>query len=485
MDGRDNSSQSPYQIIEELRIVLPANVGLIEKLQAIFVRQDKLIKELSERTAELERRLGLNSTNSSKPPSSDGFKKPPRVQSLREKSGRKPGGQFGHKGATLMQVEAPDLIEQHKITCCPECKMDLKNVPVASISKRQVFEVPEIKRVVTEHQFEVKFCPGCHKKVEFPKDDFAKAPAQYGNRAMSIMSYLNAHHLVPEERVTQVMQDVFQLPISVATVESSMRTCSKNVESVVEKIEEKLKKAPVKCTDETSVRIDKKINWVHTLSNENFTHYRVSEKRGDIAKELTGVVTHDHFAPYYAQLGEDVEHSLCNAHHLRELKAVSEIDKEPWARRMIRLLLFGYSTTQQNPQSITSEWLVRYKKLYFKIICEGLEYHDKLGPLKKPARGRIKRRTGHNLLLRLKDCSDDTLRFLFDPNVPFTNNNAEQALRMVKVKQKTSGCFRTRDGAESFLNVRSYTSTAQKQGVNVFDAINSAFKKSPIDFAPT
>ena len=461
MDSRDEEIKSLRLIIEELR------------------RENALLKE---RIAELERRLGLNSSNSSKPPSSDGFQKPPsRVQSLREKSGKKVGGQPGHEGFTLNQVENPDVIKQHKITHCPCCKRDLSDVPVSSIIKKQVVDIPEIKAVVTEHQFEIKRCPGCHKKIEAPKDHFVTAPVQYGNNAKTIAAYLNAQNLIPVDRVSDVMQDVFGLKMSASTVENITKTCSLSVDQVVKNIEDFLKKAKVRGSDETGLMINGKINWAHTLSNNKFTHYRVSEKRGDISIISSGVVTHDHFVSYYSKL-DGVQHSLCNAHHLRELKAVVEIDKEPWAKSMIRLLLFGHAKVQQDPQNITDDWLSRFRKLYDKIIASGLLFHENLGLLSKPKRGQVKRRPGHNLLLRLKNRSNDTLRFLYNLDVPFTNNAAEQSLRMIKVKQKVSGCFRTTDGAKDFLTVRSYTATAKKNDINVFDALEKAFQGNPFNF---
>ena len=470
MDWRDELIESQKQIIESLK-------QTIEELRQENAR-------LKERIAELERQLGLNSQNSSKPPSSDGLKKAPRIQSLREKSGKKVGGQPGHEGFTLNQVENPDIIKQHKATECPCCKRDLATVPVDHIIKRQVFDIPEIKPVITEHQFEVKYCPGCNQKVEAPNASGIKASVQYGTNAKAAVTYMNVQNLVPIERTADTMKDFFKLKISSGTVESIIQTCAIEVEQAVKSIEAFLKKAKVRGSDETGLIINRKINWVHTLSNEQFTHYRLSEKRGDISIVSSGVLTHDHFVSYYSKL-DGIQHSLCNAHHLRELKAVVEFDKELWAKSMIRLLVLGCEKVKQDSQNITDEWLNRYKKLYDEIIAMGLLFHEKLEPLGKPKRGKVKRRTGHNLLLRLKDFKEDTLRFLHDHEVPFTNNLSEQSLRMVKVKQKVSGGFRTFDGAKDFLTVRSYTASAQKNGVNVFDALSKAFQHNPCDFAPS
>jgi transposase len=278
------------------------------------------------------------------------------------------------------------------------------------------------------------------------------------------------------------MNTVFSIPISVATVQKASKTCAANVKPVVDRIEKKLKDSGVKGVDESGLYINGKINWLHTLCNDQLVKYRVSEKRGDVPKDLCGIVVHDHFASYYSQM-PGVQHALCNAHHLRELKAVTEIDKEPWAKSMSRLLLLGNRKMLENHgASPPIEWIKKYKTLYLKIIAKGLAFHDCLGVLKKPSRGRIKRRPGHNLLLRLQNRSEDVLRFLTDPTVPFTNNQSEQSLRMIKVKLKTSG-FRTQDGTEDFLAVRSYTATAQKQKIDVLDALTKAFYGRPINFA--
>jgi transposase len=476
VDGRDNSTKLPYQIIEELRIIIAEQAKIIARIE-----NENLI--LNERIVELERRLGLNSSNSGRPPSSDGFKKPVRIQNLREKSGKKSGGQFGHKGSTLEQVENPDLIEYHKTTCCPHCKTDLTDAPVIDICKRQIFDIPEIKRpLVTEHQFEIKCCPGCRKQVKTQVNEDLKAPVQYGPKTKAVVSYLNIHNLIPENRVTQIMDSLFGMPMSDATVENISKTCVANINQIVNQIGEYLKTVPVKGADESSIRIAGKTYWLHTLCNEEFVHYRVSEKRGDVPQNLTGVVVHDHFISYYAKM-ENIQHALCNAHHLRELKAVVEIDKEPWAKNMIRLLLLGHQKIQQNDGNISMQWLTSFKNLYDKIIEKAIAFHEKLDAFKKPSRGRIKRRPGHNLLLRLKNRVDDVLRFLNNPKVPFTNNGAEQSLRMIKVKQKVSGCFRTFDGAKNFLIVRSYTATAQKQGFKIIDALMYAFLGTPLALA--
>jgi transposase len=293
----------------------------IEELRAELLKRDEEI-------AELKRHIGLNSKNSSKPPSSDGLKKPPRVQSLREKSDKQSGGQLGHKGTTLKQVENPDLIECHKVNFCPHCSIDLTNEPVVDICKRQVFDIPKIiKPIVTEHQFEIKCCPGCRKKVSTQGDGLVKAPVQYGPHAKAVISYLNAYNLVPEGRTAEIAKDIFGLTVSGSTVENISTACVTNIKPIVEQVEEHLRITPVKGADESGLRVAGKLYWIHALCDDQSVHYRLSKKRGDIKKDLEGIVVHDFFAPYYNKL-EKAQHGLCGAHLLRELKAVVEIDKE-------------------------------------------------------------------------------------------------------------------------------------------------------------
>lgn len=461
------------------------NLSLEERLEAALnriVELEAIIAQLIQRNAELERQLGLNSKNSSKPPSSDGFQKAAinRTQSLREKTDRKVGGQQGHKGSTLMQIKNPDEIKQYKTVCCPDCKIDLTDAPVVKVIKRQVFDLPEIKPVVTEHQFDFKTCPSCKKKVEAQSDNTIKAPVQYGNAAKAFVSYMGVEQLIPQERITSILK-IVGLPMSTATINHILQTGATLVKPSVKNIETDLKiVAYTKNLDETMLNVEGEGYWVHVISNGNATYYHISKKRGDVPKDLKGVIVHDHFISYFSQIS-NVLHALCNSHHLRQLIAVKELDKESWAELMVQLLLLC-NDYKKKLHIVPLEIIQTLREVYFDIIDVGLKYHENLGPLKKPPRGKIKRRPGHNLLLRLKDFASDVLRFLSDPCVPFTNNQAEQDIRMIKVKQKISGGFRTFSGAQSFLTLKSYTETAKKNNVNILHALFAAFQKKPIIF---
>lgn len=421
------------------------------------------IKLLKEHIAELERRLGLNSSNSSKPPSSDGLGKKPK--SLRVRGQNPSGGQKGHKGHTLTQVSDPDQVIHHRVERCAICQASLKETQAVNIIKRQVFDIPEPQIEITEHQAEVKLCPCGHmNRAAFPQD--IQAPVQYGPRVKAFAIYLSIQQLIPEDRLQSVFLDLFSLPLSTATLAAINQEMGQKIAPIQENVLESLKKAAVKHLDETGFRVSKKMHWLHVVSNSFATHYRAREKRGDVLEGFKGILVHDHWKPYF-QL-QDVLHSLCNAHHLRELKALEEIEKEPWAFKMSRLLTVA--------NRLKDPPIPRILELYDYIVAEGLAFHEQKPPLGKLHK---KRRQGHNLLIRLRDFKECVLRFLERQDVPFTNNQAEQDIRMMKVKQKISGGFRTLQGAETFCIIRGFLSTCRKQGLNLFQSLTNSILNSP------
>lgn len=439
-----------------------------------------LIAALKAQIAELERRLGLNSSNSSKPPSSDGLGKKPRIRgSLRGTSGKKSGGQVGHKGDTLRRVDKPDIIKRHTATCCAHCPATLTAAMAVGVEKRQVFDLPEPGLEVTEHQGEIYACEQCHgvTKAAFPEG--VTSAVQYGPRVKAKAVYLNAQQLIPEDRVAEVMADLFGAGLLCpASVASWSAAKADELQPVVDHIADRVDRAPVRNLDETGFRVGGKTQWLHTASTLTLTHYCVSEKRGAIPTTLVGgIIVHDHFKPYYTL--PDIEHALCNAHHLRELKALIDIEKEPWAKKMFRLLLKANTAVQRavalGASVLTERVKRRILRLYDAIVSRGLTFHEQQPPLgKRPgARGKQARRPGHNLLIRLRDFKDDVLRFLSNFAVPFTNNQAEQDIRMMKVKMKISGGFRTQAGAEIFAALRSVISTARKHGWNILKTLSS------------
>ena len=417
------------------------------------------------RLSALERRVKLNSANSSKPPASDGLTKPSRVSSLRE-PGRKPsGGQAGHKGGTLEQVSAPDHVVEHRALAC-SCGANLENVAASSVAKRQVFDITMPRIEVTEHQAVSVCCPHCCRRNSgvFPKE--AGNVVQYGGRIKAIAVYLSNYQLLPEDRLQALFADIFGLNIATATLAAMDAQTASILAPVQAEALEKLKAAPVKHLDETGFRVAGKTQWLHVMSNALFTHYRVSIKRGDLLSGVSGIIVHDHWKPYFTLAG--VTHALCNAHILRELKALVEIEKEIWAHGMQRLMRL-LSRLEGPPDASALERIIR---LYDQIVAKGLAFHASKPPL---STRKNKRRVGHNLLLRLQNFKDAVLRFLTSEDIPFTNNQAEQDIRMMKVKQKISGCFRTQKGAEIFAIIRGFLSTKRKQGISPFTALTHIY----------
>jgi len=435
--------------------------------------------ELREKIAELERRLNKNSSNSSKPPSSDGLKKPPRTNSLRGKSGKKSGGQVGHKGRTLRQVANPDRIEPHAADCCRYCQAGLTPAMVTEVAKRQVFDLPQPRLEVTEHRASIYCCAECGRRTTADFPEGVTSPAQYGPRVKAVAIYLNVQQLIPEDRVAQAMQDLFGAGrLCPASLVAWGKKKAVEWAGVTAQIAALVAKAPVRNLDETGFRVGGKLQWLHTASTPALTLYRVTEKRGEVTEGLEGgVIVHDHFKPYYSLPG--VEHALCNAHHLRELKALIEIEKEPWARQMREALVDGVKAVReavaQGATALTDAVRGSLLRRYNNIVRRGLAFHREQPPLSRAAgaRGRTPRRPGHNLLNRLHQFRDDVLRFLHDFKVPFTNNLGERDLRMMKVKTKISGGFRTMAGAETFACNRSVVSTARKRGWNILETLTA------------
>jgi len=440
---------------------------LIALLLAQEARHADEMAAMQARLAELERRLGLNSSNSGKPPSSDGLKKPVRVSSLRQSSGKKPGGQKGHPGETLCRTETPDVIIDHYPFACAGCGAPLADAMATGHAARQVFDLPEPQPlVVTEHRAHDCRCAACGAQTRAAFPDRVTAPVQYGKRIGAFVLYLLHYQLLPEKRLAMLMTDLFGVRMATATIARISQDCAERCQGFVHVVRNQLAAAPVKHMDETSFRIGGKTQWLHVASTMLLTFYRVSAKRGSMLADVTGIVVHDHWHPYYTL--KNVLHALCNAHHLRELKALAEIEKEDWARRMQRLLrraCHAVNLARVQEMSLRPELIALIERCYDAIVADGLAFHAGQPALAKARpRGRPPRRVGHNLLLRLSTRKPNVLRFLTDPRVPFTNNLAERDGRMMKLRQKISGGFRSDQGAADFAVIRSLLSTARKQG---------------------
>jgi len=454
-----------------------AVIGELQSSNAALRTQNEA---LVARVAELERQLGLNSSNSGKPPSSDGLKKKPaRTASLREPTGKKTGGQPGHKGRTLERRETPDNIVDHFPTTCGGCGAALDPAASTGHAARQVFDLPKPQPLeVTEHRAHQCRCAcGTQTRAAFPED--VRAPVQYGPRVCGTVLYLLHFQFLPEQRLAEAMADLFGIHLSTATIAAMSRACSARFSGFIAALIALIALAPVKHLDETGFRVGGKTWWLHVASTLRLTVYRVAKKRGSVPEISSGIVVHDHWKPYYKL--KDVVHALCNAHHLRELKALVELEKEDWARqmqRLLRLACHAANLARDTGKPMSASRIALFERIYDQIISAGMEFHEAqpaLTPAGAPSkRGRKPKRIGHNLLLRLRDRKEDVLRFLSNPDVPFTNNLAERDVRMMKLRQKISGGFRSTEGAEDFAVVRSMISTAKKQGWDVMATLNQS-----------
>lgn len=451
---------------------------LSPEISALIASLQRELEALRAENAELRRRLGLDSSTSSKPPSSDGLRKKP--VSLREPSGRPSGGQKGHKGETLRQTAEPDRIVTHEAAACRCCGALLTRAMARGLERRQVFDLPERLIEVTEHHGLVYACAcGERTRADFPEG--VTGPAQYGGRVRAAAVYLHAQQLIPEDRTAEALADLIGARgLCAASVAEWTRRRAAALAPVAERIGALVRAARVRCLDETGLRIGGRTQWLHTAATETLTLYRACDKRGEMPEGLEGgVVVHDGFKSY-GKLGAAARppvHALCNAHHLRELKALIQFDNEPWATPMRDCLRDACKAVGEararGETALPPADLEAFHARYWEALREGLAWHRNLPRLEKVGAksGRTKRRTGDNLLLRPHRFKDDGLRFLVDFEVPFTNNLAEQALRMMKVKMKISGSFRTSEGAHAFATLRSVIATARKQDQNILKAL--------------
>lgn len=453
----------------------------------IFTREALLIlaqqnpETLVDIILRLQEQLGKNSRNSSKPPSSDGPAKP-NPKSLRKSTGKTSGGQKGHEGRTLQQVEHPDQSTVLPVTAC-SCHADLSQILPIGYDVRQVFELPKPKLDVLEFKGEIKICPDCGAKVKAKFPDSVNAPVQYGERFRGLQVYLHDQQFVPVNRINQMMEDIYNAPVCEATILDAAKRTFENLEPFENAVVQSLCQSDVLNVDESGARVAKDLYWLHVACTKSLTFYGIHEKRGteamdffNILPRFNGYLIHDFWKPY---LKYDCYHGLCNAHHLRELTFLFEQHNQAWAGNMFDFLLEARNFINKQNTNLTPEQIEPWIQRYRKIIAEGWEANP-LPPvpvLKK--RGRRKKTKSQNLLDRLCNYESSVLAFLYDKNIPFSNNLAEQDIRMIKVRLKISGCFRTLQGAKQFARIRSYISTARKQGWNILDAITSAVVGKP------
>ncbi len=469
------------ELLAEMRL---APEAVADRLVATEQHVQKLLAENKRLLAEnlaLKERLALNSTNSNKPPSSDGLKKTP-VCHLRVKTGRKPGGQPGHAGHTLKAVEKPDRSTVHPLTTCTcgRCGgVSLKNEPVIDYERRQVFDLPPMRLEVTEHQAEIKRCPisGLNVRAAFPTG--VDAPVQYGPHFRGFTLYFFNEQFLPFDRLRKTCLDLFGQPLSLGTLTQTNARAYEALAPVETAIIRGLIQASALHVDESGLRVARRLYWLHVASTDFLTFFGVHGNRGTEAMDALGILPffrswliHDHWKPYYKY---EALHALCNQHLLRELKFLFEQCGELWAAELSRFLL-DWKGDPRTKEGLDEEVFNEAHRHYKAILLRGRAAH----PRRLHGQGRTKQSKATNLLDRLEDYDLSVLAYLIDPNVPFTNNQGEQDIRMIKVKQKISGCFRTLAGAQCFARIRSYLSTCRKQGVNLWDACFQAAIGQPI-----
>lgn len=476
-DARDDLLVELSAQIAALSATVAEQAELVAKLTAENV---KLAAEI----VELRARLGMNSRNSSKPPSTDGYDKP-APKSRRRRSGNRPGKQPGDPGCHLAQRLDPDAVRVHTPAVCERCGNDLSAAEVTGTVRRQVFDLPPVALLCTEHQAQRRRCDcGAQTSGVFPPD--ATAPACYGPALRAYVCYLATRQHIPVARVAELLRDAYAAPVSTGTIVAIVQEGAAMLEQFLTQVTGLLRRSGVVHADETGLRVEALLRWVHSVSTTELTLYHLDHKRGTTAMDamgvlehLHGVLVHDGWTPYRSY--DNVTHALCNAHHLRELQAVAETTGQDWATETIELLCHTWALVldakQQQHNTLDPDTLDTIRTRYRAIITAGHAANPSPTPTGK--RGRPKRSKAGNLLLRLDTHTNDVLRFATDFTVPFDNNIAERDIRMVKIAQKISGGFRSHEGATAFLAFRSYLSTAGKQGVNRLDALQRLFQRDP------
>lgn len=459
------------------------------KKARVLVREDKQLSAATKSIVEililiislLANRLNLNSTNSSKPPSSD----PNRKKKPQSKTGKKPGGQKGHVGTTLKQVDDPDKVKVIKVD---RSKLPPVRYRQVGFETRQVFDI-DISRVVTEYQAQILEDDKGNRFVASFPDGVTKA-VQYGTGLKAHSVYMSQFQLIPYNRIQDYFSDQLHIPVSEGSIFNFNKQAFRLLADFENQANNALAASYFAHADETGINIGGKGHWLHCVSNDDWTLYYPHEKRGKEAMDdmgilprFKGILCHDHWKPYYKY---DCTHALCNAHHLRELTRAWEQDGQKWAKKLKNLLETINCKVNDAGGAFSAQESQKYRLKYRALLKQGeIECPEPIRPQKKGKRGRIKKSKSRNLLERLRDYEQDTLRFMDDERVSFTNNLGESDIRMTKVQQKISGCFRSIGGAQIFCRVRSYLSTCRKQGVKSSHALDTLFNgKLPDIFMP-
>ncbi|MBN1425820.1 IS66 family transposase [Candidatus Fermentibacteria bacterium] len=479
--------ETVVRVLVEMDARLHDAAGAIHALERQVPDLTIRLEASERRVRQLEEQVAKDSHNSSKPPSSDGLSTP-KPKSLRPPSERPTGGQPGHPGRTLRMVAKPDRTVRHPVERCVGCGRSLTQQAPDRVERRQVFDLPEPKLEVTEHQAEVKTCTcGCVNRAAFPPE--AAAPVQYGLRVKSVAVYLKEYQLLPFDRLTEIMRDLFACAtFSEGTLANLSAACSRRLQPVDELIRAQAATADVAGFDETGVRATGSLHWLHTVSTHWLTWYFAHTRRGCEAMNAAGILpyfrgraVHDFWDSY---LKYDCDHAFCNAHLLRELIFLWEEQGQAWAKTMIDHLL-AIKTAADTARdaglaALPVEDLDWFLKRYQQIVEAGYAQNPLMEPSAGPTRrGRRKQSKARNLLDRFRNHPDGILAFMRDFSVPFDNNLSERDLRMMKLRQKISGTFRSFDALVDFCRIRGYVSTARKNGLNALEALCRVFLGNP------
>lgn len=450
-----------------------------------LTEQNRLLTEqvikLEKRVHELERQLGQDSHNSSKPPSSDGFRK---TNNLRQPGGKK-GAPKGHAGQTLRFSACPDEVVVHSPDVCSFCQTSLADVPALKVEARQVFQLPSFTWRITEHRTATTCCPTCntHTTASFPEG--VNAPVQYGATLAAWTSYLSTYQMLPLARISQFFEDLTGHGPSEATLLAGLNQMHTALAPAEQQLRQHLLQSPVIHADETGFRVQGSGVWMHTASQADYTLLTVHKSRGTegmkaggILPRYQGTVVHDFYWPYFHQTTFSFRHALCNAHLLRECQGITEHDKHRWSQEMKTLLqeAWGLARSARATENPLPELVIAEVEQRYDDILQRGEPEWKQGwiPKEKGTRGRTAKGKAGNLAQRFQQYKAAILAFLRDVQVPFDNNQAERDIRMVKVKTKVSGAFRTTTGAEQFARIRSIVSTLLKQKRSVLASLTSA-----------
>ena len=469
---------------EILRVYHQGPDAVVTLFFETFAKQEKRIKQLEVRNAELEFRSKKNSKNSHKPPSTDGFMKP-KTKSLRQKSDRKTGGQVGHKGHTLPLVENPHHVVRHPVVACSCCQEILVEEPVLRVKTRQVFDIPPITFEVTQHETERKVCPACLHTEEssFPSD--VTNVVQYGPRVKQMIVYLTHQHHLSLVRTAEFFRDVCGQSMSQGTVHRILMSVGEQLKPAEDQLRKVLLQSPLAHVDETGIRHQGKTEWVHTFSTKQYVLQAHHKNRGKKAMDdigllptYQGVVVHDGWASYWAY--ELCQHVLCNVHHLRELQGIYDQTQEVWAKEFMMFFREANKEKAQAKGQLSPSQLLAFEKQFEHLLQEGESLHP-LAPKDPSKKGRTKQSTARNLLTRFRTHQQAVLAFLLHEDLPFDNNEAERDIRSLKLRQKISGTFRSDEGIENYLRTRSIVHTLRKQGKSVFHSLVSLLETGHFD----